>query len=186
LGNPVDVAGPVSYGPCVPEDTKIRPSARVVLLDDADRLLMLRIHDPSATRGPNPITADFWLLVGGGVQPGETYEQAAYREVVEETGMRDVSIGRCLWTQEKLVTNPSGELELVVGRFFVGRVASGTPVSFTGHEPLEASTIVGYRWFSHEEILVREADETFLPPGLGGLLRDVLNDTVATPVPLTR
>jgi 8-oxo-dGTP pyrophosphatase MutT (NUDIX family) len=186
LGNLVDGECAGSYGSGVQEDIKIRLSARVVLLDDADRLLMLRIHDPSATRGPNPITADFWLLVGGGVQPGETYEQAAYREVIEETGMQDVSIGRCVWTQEKLVSNPSGELELVVGRFFVGRVASGTSVSFTGHEPLEASTIVGYRWFSHDEILAREADETFLPPGLGGLLGDVLNDAVPTPVPLTR
>jgi 8-oxo-dGTP pyrophosphatase MutT (NUDIX family) len=113
-GNLVDGECAVPYGPGVQEDIKIRPSARVVLLDDADRLLMLRIHDPSATRGPNPITADFWLLVGGGVQPGETYEQAAYREVIEETGMQDVSIGRCVWTQEKLVSNPSGELELVV------------------------------------------------------------------------
>jgi 8-oxo-dGTP pyrophosphatase MutT (NUDIX family) len=170
----------------VPEDIKIRPSARVVLLDDADRLLMLRIHDPSATRGPNSITADFWLLVGGGVQPGETYEQAAFREVVEETGIRNVSIGPCVWTQDKLVSNPNGKLEMVVGRFFVGRVASGTPVSFSGHEPLKASTIVGYRWFSHAEILAREADETFLPPGLGALLGDVLNDAVPTPVSLTR
>src|SRR5262249_124348 len=77
--------------------------------DVDDRLLMLRIHDPSATRGPNPITADFWLLVGGGVQPGETYEQAAYREVVEETGLREVTIGRCVWTQEKLVADPAAQ-----------------------------------------------------------------------------
>jgi hypothetical protein len=54
----------------------------------------------------------------------------------------------------------------VIGRFFVGRVTSDTLVSFAGHEPLEASTIVGYRWFSHGEILAREADESFLPPGL--------------------
>jgi ADP-ribose pyrophosphatase YjhB (NUDIX family) len=125
-----------------------------------------------------------WLLVGGGVQAGETYEQAAYREVVEETGVRDVSIDPCVWTQDKLVSDPNGELEMVVGRFFVGRVASGTPMSFSGHEPLEAVTMVGYRWFSHAEILARETDETFLPPGLGGLLGDVINDAVPTPVPL--
>lgn len=103
----------------MPEEIKTRPTARVVLLDDEDRLLMLQIHDPGAIRGPNPITADFWLLVGGGVQPGETYEQAAFREVVEETGIRDVSIGRCVWTQEKLVSDSAGELQLVIGRFFV-------------------------------------------------------------------
>ena len=167
------------------EEIRTRPTARVVLLDDEDRLLMLQIHDPTATRGPNPITADFWLLVGGGLQPGETYEQAAYREVVEETGIRDVSIGRCVWTQEKLVTDPAGELQLVTGRFFVGRVSSAAPVSFAGHEPYEASTIVGYHWFTRDEIVAREPEETFLPPGLGALLADVLSEAASDPVSLT-
>jgi len=170
----------------VPEETKTRLSARVLLLDDEDRVLMLKIHDPAATRGPNPITADFWLLVGGGVQPGETYEQAAYREVVEETGIREVAIGRCVWTQEKLVGDPAGELQLVIARFFVGRVASAAPVSFAGHEPLEASTIVGYHWFTRDEIVAREAEETFLPPGLGALLADVLSGSAGAPVSLTK
>jgi 8-oxo-dGTP pyrophosphatase MutT (NUDIX family) len=156
-----------------------------VLLDDEDRVLMLKIHDPSATQGPNPITADFWLLVGGGVEPGETYEQAAYREVVEETGIRAVSIGRCVWTQEKLVTDPAGELQMVIGRYFVGRVGSATAVSFDGHEPFEAATTVGYHWFTREEIVAREAEETFLPPGLGTLLADVLGGAAGDPVSLT-
>jgi 8-oxo-dGTP pyrophosphatase MutT (NUDIX family) len=164
----------------------LRPTARVVLLDEDDRVLMLKIHDPSSTRGPHPIPADFWLLVGGGVEPGETYEDAARREVVEETGIADVSIGRCVWTQEKLVANAAGELQLVVARFFAGRVAAATPIDFGAHSPLEASTIVGYHWFTHQEILAREAQETFLPPGLGRLLGDVLHGADAGPVSLTR
>ncbi|GAB1644491.1 NUDIX hydrolase [Krasilnikovia sp. MM14-A1259] len=170
----------------MPDDVTIRPSARVVLLDEDDRVLMLKIHDPSAARGPNPITPDFWLLVGGGVEPGETYEQAALREVVEETGIRGVSIGRCVWTQEKLVASPAGELWLVKSRFFVARVPARSPVDFSGHEPLEASTIEGYHWFTHREILEREVrGETFLPPGLGRLLGDVLGGAQDGPVPLT-
>ncbi|MDT5025735.1 MAG: hypothetical protein QOE61_2161 [Micromonosporaceae bacterium] len=169
----------------MPDDVKVRPSARVVLLDTSDRLLMLKIHDPSATRGPNPNTADFWLLVGGGVKPGESYEEAAHREVFEETGIRDVSIGRYVWTQEKLVTNPIGELELRLTKFFVGRVATDSLIDFSGHEPLEASTITGYHWFPHDEILEREAQETFLPPGLGRLLSDVLTGAEAGPISLT-
>ncbi|RZU48827.1 NUDIX domain-containing protein [Krasilnikovia cinnamomea] len=169
----------------MPDDVKIRPSARVVLLDEDDRVLMLKIHDPAAARGPNPITADFWLLVGGGVEPGETYEQAARREVFEETGIRDVSIGRCVWTQEKLVAGTAGEPWLVTARFFVARVSARSVVDFGSHEPLEASTIEGYHWFSHQEILEREGRETFLPPGLGRLLGDVLNDVHEGPVSLT-
>ncbi|MDQ1656612.1 MAG: hypothetical protein QOD41_1695, partial [Cryptosporangiaceae bacterium] len=127
----------------MPAEITLRPSARVVLLDADDRLLMLKLHDPSVTRGPNPITADFWLLVGGGVEPGETYEEAARREVFEETGIRDVSIGPCVWTHEKLIAGPDDDLWLVTAQFFVGRVAASSPVDFSGHEQLEASAIVG-------------------------------------------
>ncbi len=169
----------------MPDDVKIRPTARVVLLDESDRLLMLKIHDPSAARGPNPIAADFWLLVGGGVKPGESFEEAARREVVEEAGMREVSIGRCVWTQEKLRMNPMGELELVHAKFFVGRVATDSVIDFSGHEPLEASAITGYRWFTQDEILARESRETFSPPGLGTLLGGVLGGDLAGPVSLT-
>ena len=181
-----DVALPASLAgrPGLPSGIRLRPSARVVLLDGDDRLLMLQIHDPYANRGPNPITEDFWLLVGGGVEPGETYEQAARREVGEETGIDDVTIGRCVWTQEKVVEWITG-LHLVVTRFFVGRVPTGTPVDFARHEPLEAATTVGYRWFTLPEILEREQHETFLPPGLGTLLGDVLRGTTAAPISLT-
>jgi 8-oxo-dGTP pyrophosphatase MutT (NUDIX family) len=162
----------------------IRPTARVVLLDTDDRLLLLRIHDPSVTVGPQPIAADFWLLVGGGVQAGETHEEAAYREVVEETGLRDVAIGACLWTRERPMRAPDGQMGLMKARYFLGRVQSPAPaVSFDGHEPLEAATTVGYRWFRHDEILAREGTETFLPVGLGRLLRDVLDD-VTPPEPI--
>ena len=145
---------------------RTRPTARVVLLDEDDRLLMLRIHDPATTL-PTP---DFWLLVGGGVEPGETYEEAARREVREETGIRDVEIGRFLWARERIMADGV----LMTARYFLARVPSGSPVTFDGHEPLEAATTVGYRWFRHEEILAREATETFLPVGLGRLLGAVL------------
>jgi 8-oxo-dGTP pyrophosphatase MutT (NUDIX family) len=164
----------------------VRPTARVLLLDADDRVLLLRIHDPGATRGPQPITADFWLLVGGGVQRGESHVEAAYREVVEETGLRDAVIGPCLWTRERPMLAPDGQMGLMKVRFFLGRVASSAPaVNFDGHEPLEAATTMGYRWFRHDEILTREPTETFLPKGLGGLLGNVLAGTIpADPLPL--
>jgi 8-oxo-dGTP pyrophosphatase MutT (NUDIX family) len=156
------------------EQVRKRPAARVMVLDPDDRLLMLQIHDPAAVNGLNPIPTDFWLLVGGGVDPGETYEEAAAREVFEETGIAEVEIGRCVWTHDKLVADPAGGVMLVIGRVFLGRVGRGAQVHFGGHEPLEASTIVGYRWFTRQEILDREATETFLPPGLGELFGIVL------------
>jgi len=59
-----------------------------MLLDPDNRVLMLRIHDSAAQRSMSSPGPDFWLLPGGGVEPGELYEEAAVREVFEETGIR--------------------------------------------------------------------------------------------------
>ena len=63
-----------------------RPTSRLVILDDADRILLFRATTEAA---PDP----FWLTPGGGVDPGETHEQAAHRELFEETGL-DVAVER--------------------------------------------------------------------------------------------
>lgn len=57
-------------------------------------LLVKRGKDPERGR---------WSVPGGSVEPGETLQQAAQREVYEETGIR-VEIGSELWT----LTRPAG------------------------------------------------------------------------------
>jgi 8-oxo-dGTP pyrophosphatase MutT (NUDIX family) len=150
-----------------------------VLLDEDDRLLMLRIHDPAAARGLNPIPADFWLLVGGGVRAGESDQDAARREVLEETGIAGIEIGPLVWTRDKVITAYDGEPTWAFERFYVGHVRGANAVSFAGHEPLEASTIVGYRWFTRAGILASEQADAFLPDNLGTLLSAVLSALAA-------
>ncbi|GEP37301.1 NUDIX hydrolase [Nocardioides psychrotolerans] len=56
--------------------------ASVALVDRRGRVLLQE-------RDSRPrIDPDRWGYPGGGVEPGETYEQAAYRELEEETGVR--------------------------------------------------------------------------------------------------
>jgi ADP-ribose pyrophosphatase len=62
-----------------------RPAVAVVLRDDAGRLLLVRQQRFIVDR-------DVWALPSGGVEPGETLEQAALRELEEETGMRAARI----------------------------------------------------------------------------------------------
>ncbi|GAA4198820.1 hypothetical protein GCM10022220_00530 [Actinocatenispora rupis] len=55
-----------------------RRSARILLVDDTDRVLLLRFRTPTSTG---------WVTPGGGVEAGETLAQAAVRELREEIGL---------------------------------------------------------------------------------------------------
>ena len=61
--------------------------AGAVIRDPDGRLLLVR-------RGHAP-SAGLWSVPGGRVEPGETPEQAAAREVLEETGLQ-ITVGRLL------------------------------------------------------------------------------------------
>nr|BFE85428.1 hypothetical protein GCM10020093_080290 [Planobispora longispora] len=67
----------------VPESI-FRPTARILLVDDSERVMLYRGMGPTK----NPEYA--WFTPGGGVHPGESLPVAAARELREETG-HDVS-----------------------------------------------------------------------------------------------
>ena len=57
----------------------LRRASRLILLDSQRRVLLL-LH--AGTNGES-----FWSPPGGGLETGETFEQAARREAMEETGI---------------------------------------------------------------------------------------------------
>jgi 8-oxo-dGTP diphosphatase len=65
-----------------------RPTARVLLFDPDNRILLMKGRMPAARDRPG-----VWFTVGGGVEPGETYAEAAAREIREETGFLDFILG---------------------------------------------------------------------------------------------
>jgi 8-oxo-dGTP diphosphatase len=90
-------------------------AASAVICDEAGRvLLMLRGREPQRGR---------WSVPGGKVEPGETLEQAAAREALEETGLR-VRIGQELWW----LTVPVGDGRIYEVHDFAATITGGTLV----------------------------------------------------------
>ena len=140
-----------------------RPAARVVLLDDADRVLLFEGADPARTHEP------FWFTVGGGIEPGEELRAAAAREVREETGLRlgeDDLVGP-VWVRDVLFTfdgTPYSSREW----FFVARCQNGLVVDTSGFDDVEVATVLRHRWWSADEL--HRTGEVFYPLQLAQLL----------------
>lgn len=146
-----------------------RTSARVVLLDDQDRVLLLRGHDPMV-----PEVA-FWFTVGGGVEPGESLRDAAVREIYEETGQRadPASLRGPLW--RRVAVFPfNGELIRSEELFFTLRAPSfeWRPAQLNA---LERRTITDHRWCGPADIRALDAaGEAVYPYHLDELLAEAV------------
>jgi ADP-ribose pyrophosphatase YjhB (NUDIX family) len=71
-----------------------RHAVRALVIDEADRVLLYRFVSPGGE--------SFWSTPGGGMEEGESAEEAIRRELREEVGLRDVDLGPCIWTREDL------------------------------------------------------------------------------------
>ena len=140
-----------------------RRSARVVLIDAADRLLLVR----SAQVIGRPEAGYAWFTPGGGVEPGEALVAAAARELREETGL-DAAQGDL---HPVAYTAGSGDLGWVSGRIrddlFLLRVLSHE-VDPAGLTDFERRHYAGHRWWTQAELA--ETAEVIVPPDLPGLV----------------
>ena len=124
-----------------------RPSARLLILDPSGRVLLFRfVYKTGALAGQ-----DFWATPGGGLEDGETFEQAAHRELWEETGIRAQTIGSEVGRRLFTLQMPDGEHVTADERFFL--VKSGdASLSRDGWTALELEVMTEHRWWSREEL----------------------------------
>lgn len=167
-----------------PSPERARTSARTVVLDADDRVLLLRGCDPSRP------TARFWFTVGGEVETDEDLPRAAARELAEETGLQ-VSPDRLIgpvW-RRSAVFPFNGEVLHSEELFFVVRVEPFTPAGL-GFTELERSMRLEHRWFDSAELKeLSVSGEPVYPRELPELLDEAIRFSVhvsGDPLPAIR
>ncbi len=76
-----------------PTDLPERETARAILIDPSDRLLLICYEASRDVDPARPGKRDFWYTPGGGREPGETPQQTCLRELAEETGFTGLTLG---------------------------------------------------------------------------------------------
>ncbi|GIE78102.1 DNA mismatch repair protein MutT [Actinoplanes philippinensis] len=117
-------------------ETELRACCGVVVLDDHGRVLLLR------RRGEGT-----WGIPGGGVEAGETWQQAARRECLEETGWEITLHGLLgLYSDPATQTHryPTGRVVHCVGAVFLA-----SPARRTGTLDGEATELA---WFALDRL----------------------------------
>ncbi len=142
----------------------IRHTARVLLVDEFDRVLLFQGQDPS-----DPTNA-YWCPVGGGIEKGESPEDAARREVREETGLSDFDLGHHVWNRQDEYSF-NGRDYRVSETWFFSRVPT-FEVDTSALHGLEQMSFVNYRWWTQDELDV--TTETMTPRQLASLLKDLI------------
>ena len=148
-----------------PDGLRIREAVRAVVLDPDDRVLLVRFEFPGATR---------WALPGGGIEAGETAEQALRRELAEEVGLIDPAIGPAVWARLHLVTFVNGAFDGQHELAHVVRTDRFEPTPLLTWDQLHAEYVHELRWWTLAEIT--SADVHFVPAALGARLTDLLRD----------
>lgn len=142
-----------------------RRTVKLLLLDELDRLLLLRGDERADGQS-------IWFPVGGGIEDGEDAVAAALREIHEETGRREVSIGPEVWRRQHLYSWRGTQTD-THERWFVVRTSHFTP-SPRALTDDEQTYITGFRWWTADELAA--TTEQVFPPDLGTRLQDLLRD----------
>jgi ADP-ribose pyrophosphatase YjhB (NUDIX family) len=162
-------------------DLPLRDVARALVFDPAGRLLLIAYESVRPIDPARPAMRTFWFMPGGGLEPGETHEQACQRELSEEIGVADAEIGPLVATCEgpfhlfrmpRYARERYFHVRLPDDRVDTGRLAE-----------TEDNPVLGVRWWTMDELATTA--ERIEPAGLPDLARRVAAGQASAPAALS-
>ena len=144
--------------------SRLRLAGRVIVLDPEDRILLFRYDD-------GPPNGRHWCTPGGGLNEDEDYAAGARRELAEETGWTDVTLGEEV-LERTLNMEHEDKIVRQQERFFLARV----PLARRGLGEVAAmhacDGIAAWHWWTLAEMDSTEDD--IWPAELADLIRGIL------------
>jgi 8-oxo-dGTP pyrophosphatase MutT (NUDIX family) len=140
-----------------------RPSARLLVINPFKEVLLFKFHHTKDALAGN----SYWATPGGGVEEGETFHEAAIRELHEETGILIKEIAAPIAERRFQMRLPNSETVFSVERYFVVHVEQMT-VSRSGWTAQELQVMTDHRWWSESDL--RATDATVWPDTLIDML----------------
>jgi len=156
---------------------KQRNSVKLILLNSSNEILMIHVNNSNISSENNSESkASFWHMVGGQIEDGENIEEAAYRELFEETGLtkKEVSVGKIVWfgSVDLFIDD---ELVQVNQQFILAR-SSCNEITMNNLTEDEKQTVSHLKWFSLDEI--KNTIDIVYPANLYSYLSEIMSGNI--------
>ena len=146
---------------------RIRKSSRLLVINENHQILLFQFtHTNDALAGQS-----YWATVGGGLEEGETFEQAACRELYEELGVVRQNVDTHVAIRNFEMMLPSAEVVMSNERLFIVFIKNEevNTANWSEHEKLVISKS---RWWTFDEL--SQTQEIVYPNNIPKILVDSL------------